>query len=104
MAGVENEFPEIQSLNADKVSLNEEQGKVSYVYRKEVPRPAFVFEKSKNDAASQGFITIVYPYEENNAPEISILAHAGNDLEKGNLNISLTINGTKQEIKVKLNP
>ncbi|NQX38305.1 heparan-sulfate lyase [Pedobacter steynii] len=94
----------IQSLNTDKVRLNEEQGKVSYVYRKEVPRPAFVFEKSKSDATMQRFITIIYPYEGDTSPEISISENAGNDPEKGNLNINITINGTKQKIETKLNP
>ena len=37
----------IQSLNTDKVVLNEEEGKVSYAYAKEMARPAFVFEKKK---------------------------------------------------------
>lgn len=93
----------IQSLNTDRLSLNEEAAKVSYAYRKEVSRPAFVFEKAKKDANTQSFITVMYPYEGDTAPEISISALTGNDFEKGNINLSLTINGKAQILKTKLN-
>jgi heparan-sulfate lyase len=93
----------IQSLNKDKVTLNEEEGKVSYVYNKEHSRPAFVFEKPKKDDKTQNFMSIVYPYDGEKAPEISIKENAGNDFEKGNINISLIINGKAQEIKTALN-
>ena len=92
----------IQSLNTDKVVLNEEEGKVSYVYAKEVTRPAFVFEKPKKDATTQQFISIVYPYDGNKTPEISIKPNAGNDFEKGILNLSITIDGKKSEVKARL--
>jgi heparan-sulfate lyase len=89
----------IQSLNTDKVVLNQEEGKVSYVYAKEIPRPAFVFEKPKNDDKTQQFVSIVYPYDGNKVPKISITVNAGNDFEKGNLDLSLIIDGKKSEIK-----
>ncbi|CAA9195862.1 Heparin-sulfate lyase [Flavobacterium bizetiae] len=92
----------IQSLNTDKIVLKEEEGKVSYVYAKEMARPAFVFEKPKNDAATQQFISIVYPYNGNKTPEISLQPNAGNDFEKGNINLTITIDGKKSEIKTTL--
>ncbi len=92
----------IQSLNTDKVALNEEEGKVSYAYAKEITRPAFVFEKPKNDAKTQQFISVVYPYDGNKAPEISIKENKGNDFEKGNINLSLNINGKKTDLKIKI--
>jgi heparan-sulfate lyase len=92
----------IQSLNTDKVTLNEEEGKVSYSYAKEITRPAFAFEKPKKDAATQQFISIVYPYDGNKTPEISIKPNSGNDFEKGILNLSITIDGKKSEIKASL--
>jgi len=92
----------IQSLNTDKIVLNEEEGKVSYVYAKEMTRPAFVFEKPKNDAKTQQFISVVYPYSGNKAPQISIQPNAGNDFEKGNINLTVTIDGKKSEIKTVL--
>ncbi|KIO75058.1 heparinase [Pedobacter lusitanus] len=94
----------IQSLNKDKINLNEEKGKVSYAYRKEEPRPAFVFEKSKKDGDTQKFITVMFPYEGKRIPEISIAENPGNDFDKGNIDIDITINGKKQEIKTILNP
>ncbi|MBB5438750.1 heparan-sulfate lyase [Pedobacter sp. AK017] len=90
----------IQSLNADRTSLNEEEGKVSYVYNKELKRPAFVFEKPKKNAGTQNFVSIVYPYDGQKAPEISIRENKGNDFEKGKLNLTLTINGKQQPVLV----
>jgi heparan-sulfate lyase len=92
----------IQSLNTDRVYLNEEEGKVSYAYAKEIARPAFVFEKSKNDDKTQQFINVVYPYDGNKAPEISIKENKGNDFEKGNINLSFNINGKKTDLKTKI--
>jgi heparan-sulfate lyase len=92
----------IQSLNTDKVSLNEEEGKVSYAYAKEIVRPAFVFEKPKNDDKTQQFINVVYPYDGNKAPEISIKENKGNDFEKGKITLTLTIDGKKSEVKTNL--
>lgn len=92
----------IQSLNTDKITLNEEEGKVSYVYAKEISRPAFVFEKPKNDGKTQQFISVVYPYDGNKAPEISIKENKDNDFEKGNINLSLSINGKKTDLKTKI--
>jgi len=92
----------IQSLNADKVSLNEEEGKVSYIYNQEMPRPAFVFEKAKSDVKTQNFISIVYPFDGNNAPEITVAENAGNSFEKGEINLTLTIDGKKSIVKTTL--
>jgi len=92
----------IQSLNADKVSLNEEEGKVSYIYNQEMQRPAFVFEKAKSDVKSQIFVTIAYPFDGDKAPEISIKENAGNSFEKGELNLILTVNGKKNIIKTSI--
>jgi heparan-sulfate lyase len=92
----------IQSLNSDKVVLNEEEGKVSYSYAKEISRPAFVFEKPKNDTASQQFISIVYPYDGNKAPKITIKPNPGNDFEKGNISLNITIDGKTNAVKTTL--
>ncbi|WP_264530912.1 heparin-sulfate lyase HepC [Flavobacterium sp. N502540] len=93
----------IQSLNTDKVTLNEEEGKVSYQYAKEIARPAFVFEKAKTTAATQSFITVVYPYDGTKAPEISIKMNKVNNFEKGIIDMSLQIDGKKSEVKTNLN-
>lgn len=93
----------IQSLNSDKVVLNEEEGKVSYSYAKELARPAFVFEKPKNDGKTQQFISVVYPYDGDKAPVISIKPNTANDFEKGNINLTIIIDGKKSDIKMSLN-
>ena len=93
----------IQSLNTDKVVLNEEEGKVSYVYAKEITRPAFVFEKPKNDDKTQQFISVLYPYNGNKAPEISIKPNTDNNFEKGKISLNISIDGKKSEIKASVN-
>ncbi|MEN9909058.1 MAG: hypothetical protein RLZZ540_2207 [Bacteroidota bacterium] len=92
----------IQSLNKDKIALNEEEGKVSYTYQKEINRPAFVFEKTKNDEKTQYFISVVYPYDGSKTPVITMKENKGNDFEKGNINLTLTINGKKTDVKTNL--
>ncbi|ANH80495.1 heparinase [Niabella ginsenosidivorans] len=92
----------IQSLNKDQVSLKEEEGKVSYAYRREVSRPAFVFEKPKTDGHPQTFVTILYPYSGEKVPEISLKENAGNNYDTNSLHLTLTINGRQKELVMKL--
>lgn len=92
----------IQSLNKDKIALNEEEGKVSYAYQKEIARPAFVFEKTKNDDKAQYFISVLYPYDGIKVPVISMKENKGNDFEKGNIDLTLIIDGKKSDVKTNL--
>jgi hypothetical protein len=92
----------IQLLNKDKVTLNEEKSFVSYQYQTESPRPAFVFEKAKTDDKTQSFISILYPFDGNKAPKINIEENAGNDFEKGNINLTLIIDGKKSNVETTL--
>lgn len=62
----------IQCLNNENTILGKEEGKIFYAYRKEMKRPAFVFEKSKNKESTQRFFTILYPYETAKAPKVSL--------------------------------
>ena len=93
----------IQVLNKDKVSVKEESSFVSYVYQKETPRPAFVFEKPKNDTQTQGFISIVYPFNGNTTPVVKMAENAGNDIANGKINITLNIDGKITTVKQDLN-
>ncbi|WP_017259817.1 heparin-sulfate lyase HepC [Pedobacter arcticus] len=88
----------IQSLNTDKVNLLEEQSKVSYFYRKEQPRPALAFEKQKSDDKTQSFVSILYPYNGEKAPQISVKENKGNDYAKGTINLTLTIDGKVKNV------
>ncbi|WP_316823837.1 heparin-sulfate lyase HepC [Pedobacter miscanthi] len=92
----------IQNFNTDKISLKEEEGKVSYAYQTEVTRPAFVFEKPKADEKSQSFISVVYPFNSHKTPNISIKENAGNNYDKGILNLIITIDGKTQTIKTSI--
>nr|WP_199077584.1 heparin-sulfate lyase HepC [Pedobacter sp. ASV19] len=92
----------IQSLNTDKITLREEDGKVSYAYQKELKRPALVFEKQKSNDKTQQFVSVLYPYTGNKAPQISIKENAGNNYATGALNITLTINGVSSTVQATL--
>ncbi|WP_394803696.1 heparinase II/III family protein [Niabella hibiscisoli] len=92
----------IQSLNTDNLSLAEEKSKVSYEYMKETERPAFSFEKPKTDAQTQQFVSILCPYSGNTVPQITIKENEGNDYEKGNINLTISIDGKKSKVKAKL--
>jgi heparan-sulfate lyase len=91
----------IQTLNKGAV-LTEEEGKVSYKYRKEVARPAFAFEKAKNDNNTVSFTTVLYPFEGSKAPEISLKEGSKHNLAKGIVDLTLTINGKKTQLTEQL--
>ncbi|MFH6943568.1 heparin-sulfate lyase HepC [Flavobacterium sp. FlaQc-50] len=92
----------IQAIYSNHVTLTEEDGKVSYIYAKEVKRPAFVFEKIKNENKNELFATIIFPYEGNRAPEIKVKPNRNNDFEKGNIDLNITVNGKKSKITAQL--
>jgi heparan-sulfate lyase len=90
----------IQNLGNEPVSLKEEEGKVSYSYRQELKRPAFVFEKSKQDAAPQTFITILYPFSGSKPPAISFKVEPGNSFDTGSLRLVVTVDGKSRHISL----
>lgn len=92
----------IQNFNKDKANLKEEEGKVSYVYKKEIKRPAFVFETTKANNSNQYFVTLLYPYDTNEAPQATIVENKGNDFEKGIINLTVIINGKKEKLSAAL--
>ncbi|SMD03267.1 heparin-sulfate lyase HepC [Pedobacter nyackensis] len=91
----------IQTLGKG-ATLTEEEGKVSYSYRKEVARPAFVFEKAKNTDNTVSFTTVLYPYEGAKAPVINVKEGSKHNLAKGIVDLTLTIDGKKRQISEQL--
>ncbi|WP_316789580.1 heparin-sulfate lyase HepC [Pedobacter frigoris] len=94
----------IQLLNKDKVNLKEEESFVSYQYQKESPRPAFAFEKPKANNNTESFISLLYPYQGNSAPDVKVTENAGHDPSTGKIDITIAINGKTNSIKLDLNP
>jgi heparan-sulfate lyase len=94
----------IQSLNTDKVQLTQEEGKVSYVYAKEISRPAFAFEKPKTATTTEQFLSIVCPYDSQQAPSIQLTVNKGNDYNKGILNLTISIDGKETTVKTSMLP
>ncbi|MGJ1386429.1 heparin-sulfate lyase HepC [Sphingobacterium spiritivorum] len=93
----------IQYFGKDKASLTPEASKVSYEYRKEMERPAFVFEKDKNKEQMQTFVHILYPFKGKKAPSIQVKENKGHDLANGSIDLTITTDGKSQQIKASLN-
>lgn len=89
----------IQYLGNQPTSLHTEEGRVSYAYRKEINRPAFVFGQQKKENNAPVFITLLLPYQGNTTPEVSIKEHTGNDYSKGTIDLTLTINRKSYDVK-----
>lgn len=89
----------IQCLSPNKSKLKEEESFVAYQYQKELKRPAFVFEKSKDEIKTQGFITILYPYNGKTPPQVKMTENPGHNLTEGKINITITINNTVKQLQ-----
>ena len=100
---VRTDFPEgwnvlVQTLEQPGLSLNEEEGQVSFVYTKKEPRPAFRYSVQKNSAEQKvRFVTVVVPYE-GVAPDVSLSADMST--ESSELLLNVHRGGTIQKIKL----
>jgi heparan-sulfate lyase len=92
----------IQSADKEKVALKEESSFVSYQYQKETPRPAFAFEKNKNNEQTQGFITLLLPFNGQKAPVVKIVENPEHNLSQGKIDLNISINGKERHIKKNL--
>lgn len=92
----------IQNLNTDKVTMTEEEGRVSYEYNKYLERPAFVFEKQKASDNTQIFITLVVPFDGDKAPQISLSKNKDNNFENGKIDLQINLDGKKRILKTNL--
>lgn len=92
----------LQSFTPGAAMRKDADSKVSYEYRKEMVRPAVVFEKLKTDKQSTSFLSIVYPYQGDKAPAITVKENPGNDIANNKLDIDITINGKTRKITADL--
>ena len=89
----------IQVVNKDKITLKEESSFVSYQYQKETKRPAFAFEKNKNSEQTQGFISLLLPFDGQKAPVVKIVENPKHNLSQGKIDLNVSINGKERHIK-----
>lgn len=89
----------IQYLGKQPSTLHTEEGKVSYSYRKELPRPAFVFEQNKTASTAPVFVTILLPYEGKITPTVKMKENTRNNFSNGTIDLSVTINDKTYEVK-----
>jgi len=92
----------VKNIDEDGTWLREEDGKVSYKYREEFSRPAFVFEKAKARGKSQSFITIMLPYSGSQVPSIRATRNPGHDLDNDRLDLTLNIDGKDRRLQTQL--
>lgn len=79
-----------------------EEGKVSYAYRQEKPRPAFVFRQPKDSSKTLSFTTILLPYT-GSVPAVSVTRGPKMDSVNGMIDLTIEIAGKKQHISERLN-
>ncbi|MFD1631311.1 heparin-sulfate lyase HepC [Pseudopedobacter beijingensis] len=91
----------VRNFNTGKARFVMEEGKVSYSYRQEAQRPAFVFEQDKKDAKAVNFATVLYPFTGSKVPSITLKEEIGNNPQEGSIHFTVTIDGKKQTIKYK---
>ncbi|MBB2952188.1 heparin-sulfate lyase HepC [Sphingobacterium sp. JUb56] len=93
----------VQCLSPIKTELKKEEGKVSYQYGTETTRPALVFEKNKDNKKDASFVSVMYPFTGGKAPKITLKENKGNNYAEGELDLVLTIDGKRRNLKLNLN-
>ena len=90
----------VQTTSQPGLELIEEEGWVSFQYRKKEPRPAFCYrlKKAKNQDKVQ-FVSLVIPFEKS-APEIQVKDFS---VLSGKINLVLAENGIQNKIGYDLN-
>jgi heparan-sulfate lyase len=85
----------LQCFSKKPMKMIEEEGKVSYAYRKEAARPAFAFQQQKDSTQDIEYITVIYPFSGNKPPKVkaAFVSKAAKQLE-------VTINKTKHLIEI----
>lgn len=73
---------ELQGLTKADIIMEEVEGRVSFKYTKQEPRPAFRYRIKKEDASPIRFVTLLAPYS-GKAPSIAVTLTAETERTKG---------------------
>ncbi|SHF97252.1 heparan-sulfate lyase [Mariniphaga anaerophila] len=87
----------IRCFGPKTMELIEEEGKVSYSYRKEIERPAVAFRQPKPDGKTVKFITVICPFDGQKAPEIKAAFITSKDNKE---QVELVVNGKKHLLDI----
>ncbi|WP_185969007.1 heparin-sulfate lyase HepC [Carboxylicivirga sp. M1479] len=82
----------IQCFANAPVTMLEEEGKVSYAYRRELKRPAFAFQQSKTDTSNTQYITVIYPFTGQKPPKVKAVFTSATD---GSQQVEVIVNKQK---------
>ena len=58
-----------------------------------------MFEKAKTDAAPRTFVTVLFPYRGSAPPSVRMRANAGNDFDRGRLDLTLVVDGKERRVR-----
>jgi heparan-sulfate lyase len=92
----------VKTQKQNELTLDEEEGQVSFVYTKKEPRPAFRFRKIKrspNEAIR--FITLVVPFQKEN-PDMKIELIGNPKIGSSILSLEIEENGNRKKIGYEL--
>lgn len=79
----------LQCFSNQSLKMVEEEGKVSYAYRREKERPAFAFQQEKKDDKAVKYITVIYPYQGAKSPKVEASFKLAGDQEQ----VQVIVNG-----------
>lgn len=80
----------VKAVEKDGLTMQEEEGQVSFIYTKKEPRPAFRFRKQK-DSRTDGvrLVTLVVPYEQE-VPELEVKLTQATGIPAAALQLEIT--------------
>jgi heparan-sulfate lyase len=88
----------VKTMKQSGLTLNEEEGQISFIYTKKEPRPAFSFRiQKKYPAKGVRYITVVAPYS-GKKPEIKATLSGNTAIGSTNIELIIEVNGRKRKI------
>lgn len=88
----------VEAQNKNGLKLEQEQGQVSFIYTKKIPRPAFRFRiKKENESDEICFVTLVAPFEKN-IPKVKVKMVDDSGPGSSRLQLEITEKGKKRII------
>jgi heparan-sulfate lyase len=92
----------VQTMKQKGLSIEKEEGQVSFIYTQKEPRPAFRYRINKSDAEKGvRFVTVVAPYD-STIPEFKVKVLGKPEIGSSKLDLEVHINGSKKQIGYEL--
>lgn len=104
---VRSDFPDgynvlVQSISQPGMTIQKEEGQVSFEYTKKQPRPAFRYRINKQKQESVRFVTVVEPFRVSPS-DIDVQIIGEPEIGGNKMSLQLNVNGQSKIIRYKLN-